>query len=131
MRSIECTSSYFFFRSHISKTTEPIFTKSSRQMANGCNRKVLFLKSFGSGRAVQKCHFLAVPAGRSFTKSRMSAKWIYLSKKRNLSDLGRIISLSSTARPRSVGAFIPIFDSGALLSREKLSSFLSLCGATL
>jgi len=74
--------------------------------------KLFFLvsKLFWGGMEVQKGHFRFGP---SFTKCNVAAKRIYLSQKRNLSNLDQIISLpnANTAekfvngRPRCIGAF--------------------------
>ena len=90
----------FFLRYNISKTAEPIFTKSSRKMAKEKKkkktRKIIekkrkeqkswFLNSFGGGGEVENVTFSAVAAGLGFTKSRTAAKRIHLSKKRKLSN---------------------------------------------
>ena len=86
-----CTFSFLLFLTFardISNTAEPIFTKSSRKMANGLQLKSELLVSelFRGGREVEKGHFRFGP---SFTICNMAAKWIYLSKKRKLSDFGR------------------------------------------
>jgi len=66
--------SFSFSARDISKTAEPIFSKSSRKMTNGLQLNFWFLNSFGSGREIQNGHFRS-------TKCKMAAKWIYFSKK--------------------------------------------------
>jgi len=57
----------------------------------GCNRKVkLLVYSFGVGESFKKVTLASDPASQNANKA---AKWIYSSKKRKLSDFGRIISL--------------------------------------
>jgi len=84
------------------------------------------------GGRFRKVTFASDPA----SKLQHGGKTDLLIEKRKLSDFGWIFSLPTAEnrandRPRSIGAFVPISDSGALLNREKLSLFLSLGGATL
>jgi len=67
------------FARAISKTAQPIFTKSSRRWQIGCNRKVrLLVYSFGVGESFKKVTLASDPASQNANKA---AKWIYSSKK--------------------------------------------------
>jgi len=122
-----------YFRRHISKTDEPVFTKSSRKMANGCNRKVtlLFSELFPGWEEGSKSVLLQRTS--QLDRALWNPAWWQKGWKRKLSDFCLIISLpnaenagkSVKGRPRSfdVGLFVPISDPGALLNITEFISF--------
>ena len=131
-----------YFRSHISKIAQLIFTRSAcRKMTNGLQYKLLVSELFlGWEGDSEMSLFQQSPldiASRNRAWRQNGFSLAHLSKK--LPDFGQLISLpnaenarkSLKGRPRSFSSYVPISDSGTLLNRERLSSFLSLGGAAL